>query len=126
MRKITCAWCLLLTLVCVTDACRSKSRPATAIGDFPGELQPYLIKIVTEGIFGHGSTEIFLEQHCTDSELSQLARSEHPILRETALRAMLRRKSFDHFAVLMSHLDDTAVIPTYAGEWGIVNKTVFR
>lgn len=60
----------------------------------------------------------------TDEELKQLAQSEHPVLRATAFREMLWRKSFNHFNVLMKHLDDTAIVPTDAGEFGIWYRTV--
>jgi hypothetical protein len=60
----------------------------------------------------------------TDKELARLVRSEHPLLRASAFREMLDRKSFDHFAILMDHLDDTAIVPTDAGEFGIWYRTV--
>lgn len=65
-----------------------------------------------------------LRHLATDVELEQLGRSEHPILRASAFREMLHRKSFDHFAIIMKHLDDTALVFTDAGEFGILDRTV--
>jgi hypothetical protein len=60
-----------------------------------------------------------LRNMATDKELMQLSESEHPVLRASAFREMLRRKSFNHFDILMNHLDDTAIVATDAGEFGI-------
>jgi hypothetical protein len=122
MKKTTLTWCVL-PLVFLVDGCQSKDH-ATAIRDFPVSLQPYLTKVVTEGVVGPSPATSYIEDHATDSELTQLVRSEHPILRATAVKAMLWRKTFNHFAVLMGHLSDTAIIPTDAGEWGVANKRV--
>ena len=60
----------------------------------------------------------------TNEELMQLSYSEHPVLRASALREILYRKSFNHFDILMHHLDDTALVETDAGEFGIWARTV--
>jgi hypothetical protein len=60
----------------------------------------------------------------TDDELMQLGQSEHPVLRASAFREMLHRKSINHFNILMNHLDDTATVATDAGEFGIRYRTV--
>lgn len=65
-----------------------------------------------------------LRHMATDEELEGLGRSEHPILRAAAFREMLERKSFNHFDILMAHLDDTALVFTDAGEFGIWDRTV--
>ena len=54
----------------------------------------------------------------TDQEVEKLSQSEHPILRVYALRQMLERESFNHFEVVMNHLDDTAYVTTDKGEFG--------
>lgn len=59
-----------------------------------------------------------LPQYAIDKDLEQLAQSEHPILRMAALREMLERKSFDHFKVIMDHLNDTALVPIAIEEGG--------
>lgn len=65
-----------------------------------------------------------LEKMATDEELVRLGKSEHPLLRAASFREMLKRKSFNHFDILMEHLDDTALVPTDAGEFGIWYRTV--
>jgi hypothetical protein len=60
----------------------------------------------------------------TDEELVQLGRSELPLLRASAFREMLNRKSFKHFDVVTQHLDDTALIFVDRGEFGIWDRTV--
>jgi hypothetical protein len=37
---------------------------------------------------------------------------------------MLNRKSFNHFDIILAHLDDTALVFTDAGEFGISDRTV--
>jgi hypothetical protein len=90
-----------------------------AIKDFDLSLQPCIKNIVSTGIVGYDSSTKFLTMHATDDDLRKLSKSEHPVLRAVPLREMLNRKTFDHFAVIMDHLDDTAILGTDAGEWGI-------
>ncbi|HEV2478955.1 MAG TPA: hypothetical protein VGS79_04800 [Puia sp.] len=60
----------------------------------------------------------------TDEVLMELTQSEHPVLRASAFREILHRNSFNHFEMVMSHLDDTAIVETDAGEFGIWSRTV--
>lgn len=110
----------LLLLFIVLSSCNSKQY---TIKDFRASLQPGLTKIVTSGIVGY-SDDSTLSKIATDEELLQLSRSEHPVLRASALREILSRKSIDHFNVIMNHLNDTALVPTDAGEFGIWFRTV--
>jgi len=82
-------------------------------------LQPYLTKVVSQGIVGFDPATKFIEKHTTDKELEQLSKSEHPVLRAVAFREMLERPSFNHFDLMMNNLDDTAIVATDAGEWGL-------
>lgn len=103
-------------------SCKEQQRYPYAIKDFRQSLQPHLTKIVSTGIVGY--SDDMLSTVATDKELEQLGLSEHPVLRGSAYREMLRRKSFNHFDVLMNHLDDTAIVATGAGEFGIWYRTV--
>lgn len=103
-------------------SCKSDSKYPYAIKDFSKPLQPQLTRIVSKGIVGYYYRT--LSNTTTDRELIQLSQSEHPVLRATAFREMLNRKSFNHFEIVMNHLDDTAVVATDAGEWGIWYRTV--
>ncbi|MEP7317888.1 MAG: hypothetical protein ABI921_04090 [Panacibacter sp.] len=95
-----------------------------AIRDFSSSLQPYLTSIVSSDIAQWDTSTSYLETHTSDKELEQLSHSEHPVLRAVALRAILRRKSMDHFDILMNHLDDTGHLHFDFGEWGIGFTTV--
>lgn len=100
----------------------SNNKYPYAIKDFREKLQPHLIKMVEKGIVMGGDSA--LQHMATDAELERLGRSEHPILRAAAFREMLKRKSFTHFDIVMKHLDDTALVFTDAGEFGIWDRTV--
>jgi len=104
-------------------SCQNDDKPY-AIKDFSNSLKPYLTKIISKGIVTFDSSTTYLENHATDKELVKLSMSEHPILRAIALRIILERPAFDHFEVIMNHLDDTAIIMTDADEWGIWDRTV--
>ena len=108
---------LLLALFFLLCSCKNEQRNTYAIKDFRKSIQPFLIEIVTIGIVTHhDSTKM---KSITDNELIRLGKSENPILRATAIREMLGRNSFNHFDILMNHLDDTAVVGTDNGEFGI-------
>ena len=102
-------------------SCKPEGKYPYAIKDFRKELQPSLTQMVTQGFVWH---EDSILKDASDKELEQLGYSENPILRAAAYRVMLNRKSFDHFKIIMNHLDDTAVVTIDAGEWGIWFKTV--
>jgi hypothetical protein len=112
---------LFLALAIVLFSCEQRNKYPYAIKDFRKTLQPYLTNIVTKGIVDWDSS---LHNMATDEELSRLSKCEHPLLRAVALREMLDRKSFNHFNILMNHLDDTATVPVEGGEFGIRYRTV--
>jgi hypothetical protein len=113
---------LILLMVFSFFSCHNNTKYPYAIKDFQEKLQPYLTKIVEQGIVM--SRDSALEYMATNAELLRLSRSEHPILRAAAFREILERKSVDHFDLLMQHLDDTALVFTDAGEFGIWDLTV--
>ena len=103
-------------------SCKSPGNYNYAIKDFRNTLRPHLIRIVSKGIVMHYDSS--LRYMATDEELTQLSQSEHPVLRASAFREMLHRESFNHFEIIMNHLDDTAIVETDAGEFGIWLRTV--
>ncbi|NTS43986.1 hypothetical protein HRG84_24115 [Flavisolibacter sp. BT320] len=113
---------IILLLTFIILSCNSRSKYPNAIKDFRVELQPFLIKMVEKGIVMHSDSA--LRHMATDKELVRLGKSEHPILRAAAFREMFERKSFNDFDILMEHLDDTALVFTDAGEFGIWDRTV--
>ena len=112
---------LTILIVCIFS-CKSEKENTYAIKDFRKSLQPFLNKIVTLGIVTyHGSSQT---KSITDNELIHLGNSENPVLRATAFNEMLGRNSFNHFDIIMNHLDDTAIVATDNGEFGIGFRTV--
>lgn len=85
-------------------------------------LQPFLTYKVSKAFVGFDDDS--LSNMMTDKELTQLSQCEHPVLRAIAFREMLERRSFDHFRVIMEHLDDTAIVTTNEGEWGFGYHTI--
>lgn len=115
---------LLLSILFITLlwSCSTNSKYNYAIKDFRKCLQPHLIEIVSKGIVMFYDSS--LRHMAADKELVQLSQSEHPVLRASAFREMLHRNSFNHFDIVMNHLDDTAIVETDAGEFGIWSRTV--
>lgn len=113
---------LLLLVVLVVISCESEQANIYAIKDFRKSLQPFLKEIVNFGIVTfHDESKI---KNITNDELLLLGRSEHPVLRATAIREIFERTSINHFDLLMNHLDDTATIAIDNGEFGIGFETV--
>lgn len=113
---------LFISVPVVLWSCKMNEKEQYAIKDFSPSLQPHLKNRVSRGIvYNHDNT---LRNMATDKDLIHLAQSEHPILRAEALTEMLDRKSFRQFDLIMSHLDDTALVQVYMGEFGIFQRTV--
>ena len=115
---------LLLSLLITLSfwSCKTDNKYNYAIKDFRNSLQSHLTKIVSKGIVMYSDSS--LRNMATDIELIQLSQSENPVLRASAFREILHRSSFNHFDILMIHLDDTAFVETDAGEFGIWTRTV--
>jgi len=113
---------IILLLTFIFYSCNNSNKYPYAIKDFREKLQPYLIQIVETGIVMYRDSA--LRHMATDNELIRLGRSEHPILRAAAFREMLDRKSFNHLDIIKEHLDDTALVFTDGGEFGIWDRTV--
>ena len=105
-------------------SCKPEDKRLVAIRDFEPSLRPYLVDAAGTGVVGYDTATLYIQKNATDKELVLLSRSEQPILRAIALSAMMDRPSFDHFSVIMDHLDDTAMVALDAGEWGFWRRTV--
>jgi hypothetical protein len=103
-------------------SCKNEESYSYAIKDFRQPLQEHLLKIVSKGIIMNYDSS--LNNMATDNELISLSQSEHPVLRASAFREILYRKSFNQFDILMNHLDDTATVLADDGEFGIWDGTV--
>jgi hypothetical protein len=108
----------LLTAAIFLCSCSHRNTPPYAIRDFDPSLQPYLTQAIGTGIVGFDTATRYIESHATDDQIARLSQAENPILRAIALREMIRRPGFNHFNVIIGHLDDTAIIAWDAGEWG--------
>ncbi|HRH50759.1 MAG TPA: hypothetical protein PLP23_18550 [Panacibacter sp.] len=113
---------LFVSTIVLLWSCKTDNKYNYAIKDFRKSLQPYLVKIVSKGIVMYYDSS--LRHMATDNELIQLSQSEHPVLRASAFREILHRTSFNQFDILMNHLEDTALVDTDAGEFGIWTRTV--
>jgi hypothetical protein len=113
---------LLPTVIILFSSCKNEQGDTYAIRDFRKSLQPFLYKVVTTGIVTYyDSSQI---KSINNDELLRLGKAENPVLRATALREMLDRTSFNPFDIVMKHLDDTAIVATDNGEFGIKFETV--
>ncbi len=115
---------LFFVFVILFVSCKTDNKYTYAIKDFRKSLQSPIINIVSKGIVGFSYSEGLLHTIVTDEELTQLSKSEHQVLRACAFRAMLYRTSFNHFDIVMNHLDDTAIVGVDHGEFGILYMTV--
>ena len=114
---------LFFSFILFCSSCKTDdSKYGYAIKDFRKPMQSYLTNIVSKGIVGFYDSTI--TNMPTDKELTQLSQSEHPVLRAWALKVMLWRTSFNHFDIIMNHLDDTATVGFDHGEFGIYYKAI--
>lgn len=113
---------LFSTLIVCIFSCKNEQSNTYAIKDFRKSIQPFLYNIVTIGIVTyHDSSQI---KSIKDDELIRLCKAENPVLRATAFSEILERNSFNHFDIVMNHLDDTAMVATDKGEFGIGFQTI--
>lgn len=113
---------LLLTLIILFFSCKNEKQDTYAIKDFRKSLQPFLFKIVTEGIVTYHDTSLI--KSINNQELENLSRAENSVLRATAYKEMFARDFFNHYDIVMKNLGDTAMVATDNGEFGIGFKTV--
>lgn len=97
-------------------SCKTKSKYSYAIKDFRTVLQPFLTSVVSTGVVMYYDSAF--RHIATDQELICLSTSEHPVLRASALREIFYRNLPNRNELLLSHLDDTAIVATDAGEFG--------
>ncbi|MFT4022233.1 MAG: hypothetical protein QM664_00455 [Flavihumibacter sp.] len=112
----------VFALVFLILSCKERNGYTYAIKDFRKAVQPGLFKIVEKGFVSESDST--LAGMATDEELKKLTHSEHPVLRASAFREMIKRNSFDHLSLILHHLDDTALVATDGGEFGIWYRMV--
>ena len=113
---------LLQLVIACLFSCKNEANKTYAIRDFRKSLQPFLLDIVSKGyVTYYDSLHI---KSITDDELRRLGNAENPFLRATAFGEMFDRTPFNHFDVVLNHLDDTAIVAVDNGEFGISFNTV--
>ena len=108
----------ILTIALLPCCKRNDSRYPYAIKDFSKTIRPHLYQIVSNGLVGVDyKSEMFVEDSIRIDELKKLAVCEHPLLRAVALRGLLKRDTQNENDIILSHLDDTAVIVVELSNW---------
>ena len=113
---------LAFSLVLMCYACKNNNKYPYAITDFRDSLQPHLTNILARGLVMYEDSA--LKNMASDEELARLSRCEHPLLRASAFREILRREYFEDLDISLEHLDDTSLVPVNYGEFGIRFQTV--
>lgn len=110
MRLLILSLSKMILFACVLTSCKRQQKYPNAIHDFKYELQPHLVDIITQGYVNGTVSFAYIGNHASKNDLYRLTLSEHPLLRSAALHLLLERDDIDHFALIMSHLDDTALV----------------
>lgn len=101
--------------------CKDKVVEKKAIKDFRVDIQPKLTAMVAKGISYYSDFE---DSSITDNDLRQLSNCEHALIRAASLKEMLNRSSFHQKEVVLTHLDDSAVVLADRGEFGVFQRFV--
>jgi hypothetical protein len=118
MKKISLALCQLILLSIMLFSCGGHQEQDYAIKDSRDELRPLLEKIVDRGWIEKDSTTERFHIVATNQDLAKLVRSEHPLIRSTAILEKLRRDSLADNDFLEQHLADTAIIISKSSKQG--------
>ncbi len=110
---------LALLLTSMFCSCNSNEKYPYAIRDFKKEYRPFLTNVVSKSVVDYDTSSWYIQRVFTDKELLKLSNCEIPTLRALALEELTRRSSVDQFAVIKDHLDDTALVAKYMGEFGV-------
>lgn len=127
-------YCFAITVI-VFSCNTYQTKYPYSLKDFRPELRSHLENIIINGgMCGsfddeNDNTVInlayrFLLNKADDMELQKLVSSEHPLLRAYAFNILCIKKSDKINKLLLSHLDDTAMVTYCAGEFGPLNTTV--
>jgi hypothetical protein len=117
----------LAALVILLSSCNTyKTKYPYSLDDFRPEYRKHLENTIELGIAGasySGEEAIKLAEefykNCSITDLKKILQCEHPLLRAHAFRILAEKDSTNIEAILLSSLDDTAIISVDHGEWGI-------
>ncbi|NOT94119.1 hypothetical protein [Ferruginibacter sp.] len=109
----------LTVLFALLSGCNTyKTKYPYSLDDFRPELRKHLEKVVEMGIAGAYYSKEFNEQ-CSIADLKKLLKCEHPLIRAEAFSLLINKDTSNIKELLLSSLDDTAIISVDHGEWGI-------
>jgi hypothetical protein len=119
----------LASIILVFTSCNSyKTKYPYSINDFKPEFRKHLQNTVNLGIWGAGYSlddsryaEEF-NKYCSVTDLKKLLHSEHPLLRAMAFWLLIDKDSNNIEHLLLTSLDDTAIISVNHGEFGITTE----
>jgi hypothetical protein len=109
--------CIFFSLLILVFSCGRHPKYSYAIKDFRSAIQPQLMQLVSVGVVHEFGNR--LDGNLTNKELLQLTQSEHPVLRAAAFEAICNRNLPNAYELMMDHLDDTAIVSSGHGEFGI-------
>jgi len=114
------------TLIFLFSSCNNyNTNYRYSISDFKPEFRKHLENTVTSGIapgMYSGDNIRYAEEfnkNCSVADLKKLLQCEHPLLRAMAFRILVDKDSNNIENILLSSLDDTAIISVDHGEFGI-------
>jgi hypothetical protein len=127
MKRMISFFTLSLLVSCFYG-CKENRKSFYSIGDFRKELQPHLISRVAGGIVGGTAetwaTDLMLDSLLTETDLWNLTRSEHPVLRGEAMDRLLNRPRVDSMRLLLENFGDTALVRWSGIEYSTYNEQI--
>lgn len=120
MIRFLASTAILVFLLLVS--CRGKQRANYSVKDFRSAIRPFLLETINKGL--NTSPHPLEIGKITDQELVLLTEAESPLLRSMAMMERLKRNKESKLDLLLSHLDDTAMIAIDEGEFGLGFRTV--
>lgn len=116
----------LIVVIFLLSSCSNyKRKYPYSISDFKPEFRKHLENTVNLGIRGSDYSKDNVpyaeefNKNCSITDLRKLLQCEHPLLRAMAFRMLIDKDSNNIENILLSSLDDTAIISVDHGEWGI-------
>jgi hypothetical protein len=117
----------LTVLLLLLSGCNTyKTKYPYSLDDFRPEYRKHLENTIELGIAEatySGDEAIKLAEefykNCSITDLKKILQCEHPLLRALAFRILIDKDSNNIEHLLLTSLDDTAIISVNHGEWGI-------
>lgn len=104
---------LFLLLIIFASCNNYKTKYPYSLSDFNPKLRKHLEKIVQVGCTSseyERESYTYLSKEASISDLQKLTECEHPLLRVVAFYSLCHKENFNIDNLLLSHLDDTAMV----------------